>query len=71
MAFPWVTGVAWLAAALGIGTLAWYYNLSAEQRAEVDARAEELARRLYDKALKSLERHEARRVYEMVKAEFN
>jgi hypothetical protein len=71
MPFPIIPAVATLAAALGIGTLWWYYNLSREQQSEADEMAIDIARDLYDKTVHELSLAEKRRVYDLVRARFN
>jgi hypothetical protein len=54
----------------GGGLLAWYESLSRDQQAEVDARANQLARDLFDTGLDQLDGRQARHVHALVRRQF-
>jgi len=59
-----------LAAAVGVGAVCWYRNLTDEQREEADRLLCEYALRIYDRTLDQLAQQEQSVIYDLVKPYF-
>jgi hypothetical protein len=64
---PFIPLIVTIIGASGLGTLLWYYSKSESERARLDAKAEEIAWRMFKKAVDRLTVGEAKTVYDEVK----
>jgi hypothetical protein len=67
---PWFQIGSAIAAALGLGGLAWYHSLPREKQEEADRMARDLAVEMFNKELGQLTPAEARRVHSRLQAHF-
>jgi len=71
MPFPIIPLLAIAAILGGGGTLAWYSRLSQAEKDEADRKANEHARKLFNKALDELTARQAAQINERVKRDFS
>jgi hypothetical protein len=69
--FPIIPLIGWALAALGGGTLWWYYALGEAEQLRADRLAAEYAAKLFDKAVNQLTVGEARQVHDLVRRHFD
>jgi pyruvoyl-dependent arginine decarboxylase (PvlArgDC) len=67
---PWFQIGSAIAAALGVGGLAWYNSLPQEKREQADRMARDLAVEMFNKELGQLTPAEARRVHARLQHHF-
>ena len=71
MPFPIIPLLAIAAILGGAGTLAWYSRLPQAKKDEADRKANEYARKLFNKALDELTTRQAAQISERVRKEFS
>ncbi|QVL30812.1 hypothetical protein KIH39_18415 [Telmatocola sphagniphila] len=71
MRFPIVPLISTVCAALGLGGLYWYYQLSKEEQQEADRIAMGYARSLYNKTVEELTSSEIDKIRALTKSHFS